>query len=70
MNVVRVDRGACRWRGHKVDIVEAALFSGVGTCEGCGAEFVRRSANHRYCSVRCKSRINQRAYWERKRAAE
>lgn len=70
MSVVKVDREACRWRGHKIDVVEAALFSGVGTCEACGAEFVRRRATKRFCSRRCKNRVGQRAYWERKRAAE
>ena len=39
-------------------------------CKECGETFITDNPSRAYCSIRCKNRIAQRKYYERKKANE
>lgn len=49
-----------------VDVLEAAAFRLVRTCDVCGARFRAKRATARHCSAKCKTR----AYRTRQQAAD
>ena len=53
--IEKIDRTACRWRGHFMEPVEALIAANANVCEVCGVwvkvTYARRPP--RFCSKKC-----------------